>query len=56
MEYINPIMDNSHQLYESNLMMEREFGVDKFETYEIFAERVESSKDLLYRKLSNLKQ
>ena len=38
-----------------NLMREREFGVDKFETYEIFAERVESSKDLLHRKLSNLK-
>ena len=38
-----------------NLKEEKEFGVDNFETYEIFAKRVEESKDELVRCLKNLK-
>ena len=38
-----------------NLMREKEFGVDNFQTYQIFADRVEESKDTLHRKLTNLK-
>ena len=37
-----------------NLMKEREFGVDKFETYEIFAERVKKSKDDLVELLVDM--
>ena len=32
------------------------FGLDDFQTYEIFAERVKQSKELLNRKLTNLKK
>ena len=39
-----------------NLMEEKQFGVDKFETYEIFADRVKESKDELVRCLSNLRR
>ena len=39
-----------------NLMEEKQFGVDKFETYEIFADRVKDSKDELVRCLSNLRR
>ena len=31
------------------------FGLDQFETYQIFADRVKKSKEVLHRKLSNLK-
>ena len=37
-----------------NLMKEREFGVDKFKTYEIFAERVKKSKDDLVELLVDM--
>jgi len=35
---------------------EKEFGIDKFETYEIFADRVKKSKEALVKKLSELKE
>jgi len=38
-----------------NIKEEKEFGVDKFETYEIFAKRVKDSKDELMRCLGNLR-
>jgi methylation protein EvaC len=38
-----------------NLKEEKNFGVDKFETYEIFAKRVKDSKDELLRCLKNLR-
>jgi len=38
-----------------NLEEERNFGINNFETYEIFAKRVEESKDELVRCLSNLR-
>ena len=38
-----------------NLREEKDFGVDNFETYEIFAKRVKDSKDELLRCLGNLK-
>ena len=38
-----------------NLKKEKDFGIDNFETYEIFAKRVKESKDELVRCLSNLK-
>jgi len=38
-----------------NVKEEKEFGVDKFETYEIFAKRVKDSKDELMRCLGNLR-
>ena len=38
-----------------NINEEMVFGLDQFQTYEIFAERVKESKEVLYRKLSNLK-
>tara|TARA_Y100001973_G_scaffold94744_1_gene147160 strand:- start:4437 stop:5624 length:1188 start_codon:yes stop_codon:yes gene_type:complete len=41
--------------YYKNLEEEKEFGVDKFETYEIFAKRVKDSKDELMRCLGNLR-
>ena len=34
---------------------EKEFGIDKFETYEVFADRVKKSKDDLVKKLKDLK-
>ena len=37
-----------------NLKEEKDFGVDNFETYKVFAERVKQSKEVLNRKLSNL--
>ena len=39
-----------------NLKEEKDFGINNFETYEIFASRVEQSKELLNRKLTNLKK
>jgi len=39
----------------NNLMEEESFGVSNFETYEIFAKRVEYSKDHLLRCLGNLR-
>ena len=39
-----------------NLKEEKDFGIDKFETYQIFANRVEESKKILHEKLSDLKQ
>ena len=39
----------------ANLKEEEEFGVGNFETYEIFAKRVEDSKDHLLRCLGNLR-
>ena len=39
-----------------NLKEEKDFGVDNFETYKVFAERVKQSKEVLNRKLSNLKK
>jgi len=39
-----------------NLKQEKEFGIDKFQTYEIFAERVEKSKEDLCKLLSELKE
>ena len=41
--------------YYKNLEEEKEFGVDKFEAYEIFAKRVKDSKDELMRCLGNLR-
>jgi len=38
-----------------NLKKEKNFGVDNFETYEIFAKRVKDSKDELVRCLKNLR-
>ena len=38
-----------------NLMEERQFGVDKFETYQIFADRIEKSKKDLVNLLTKLK-
>ncbi len=38
-----------------NLQEESVFGISNFETYEIFADRVKNSKEVLHRKLSNLK-
>ena len=38
-----------------NLKEEKDFGINNFETYEIFAKRVKESKDELVRCLSNLK-
>jgi len=38
-----------------NLMEEKQFGVDKFETYQIFAERIEKSKKDLVNLLTKLK-
>ena len=38
-----------------NLKKEKDFGIENFETYEIFAKRVKQSKDELVRCLSNLK-
>ncbi len=38
-----------------NLMEEKQFGVDKFETYKIFAERIEKSKKDLVNLLTKLK-
>ena len=38
-----------------NINEEMVFGLDQFETYQIFADRVEKSKEVLHRKLSNLK-
>ena len=38
-----------------NIHEEMVFGLDQFETYEIFAGRVKNSKEVLHRKLSNLK-
>ena len=35
---------------------EKEFGIDKFETYEVFADRVKKSKDDLVNKLKQLKE
>ena len=40
----------------NNLQKEKEFGIDKFQTYEIFAERVEKSKEDLCKLLSELKE
>ena len=37
-----------------NLKEEKDFGIDNFETYKIFAERVKQSKEVLNRKLTNL--
>ena len=37
-----------------NINEEMVFGLDQFETYEIFADRVKTSKEVLNRKLSNL--
>jgi hypothetical protein len=39
-----------------NLQQEKEFGIDKFQTYKIFAERVEKSKEDLCKLLLNLKE
>ena len=39
-----------------NLKEEKDFGIEKFETYQIFANRVEESKKILHEKLSDLKQ
>jgi methylation protein EvaC len=39
-----------------NLQQEKEFGIDKFQTYKIFAERVKKSKEDLCKLLSNLKE
>ena len=39
-----------------NINEEMEFGLDDFQTYEIFAKRVEDSKDELVRCLSNLRE
>ena len=38
-----------------NLMREKEFGVDNFQTYQIFAERIEKSKKDLVELLNKLK-
>ena len=38
-----------------NLQEESVFGISNFETYEIFADRAKNSKEVLHRKLSNLK-
>ena len=37
-----------------NINEEMVFGLDNFQTYEIFADRVKKSKEVLYRRLSNL--
>ena len=47
----NVISENVFQ----NLREEKDFGVDNFETYEIFAKRVHDSKEQLMRCLTNLK-
>ena len=47
----NVISENVFQ----NLREEKDFGVDSFETYEIFAKRVHDSKEHLMRCLTNLK-
>lgn len=39
----------------SSIHEEKEFGLDKFETYQVFAERVEKSKNDLVKKLKDLK-
>ena len=43
------------QNYYDNIAEEAVFGIDEFETYKIFAERVEDSKDQLLRCLRNLR-
>jgi len=47
-------VDRKHTVLD-NLMREKEFGVDRFETYEIFAERIEKSKKDLVNLLNKLK-
>tara|TARA_B100002019_G_scaffold292190_1_gene314544 strand:- start:550 stop:1737 length:1188 start_codon:yes stop_codon:yes gene_type:complete len=43
------------QNYYDNIAEEAVFGIDEFETYKIFAERVEESKGKLFRCLGNLR-
>ena len=48
-------IDNSVHTVTSNLMNEKSFGLDRFETYQIFAERVNKSKNDLVSMLKSLK-
>ena len=53
---INSDMFDTEGSVSSAISEEKEFGIDKFETYEIFADRVKKSKEALVKKLSELKE
>ena len=48
-------IDNSVHTVTSNLMNEKSFGLDRFETYQVFTERVNKSKNDLVSMLKSLK-
>jgi methylation protein EvaC len=48
-------IDNSIHTVTSNLMNEKSFGLDRFETYEVFSDRVKKSKKDLVSMLKSLK-
>jgi methylation protein EvaC len=53
---INSDMFDTEGSVNSAINEEKEFGLDKFETYEVFADRVKKSKDDLVNKLKQLKE